>query len=44
MTFRQCTEGFIKDNERDWTNPRHRQEWISTVTRYAYPVLGNLPV
>jgi len=44
MTFRQCTEGFIKDNERDWTNPRHRQEWISTVTRYTYPVLGNLPV
>jgi integrase len=44
MTFRQCTEGFIKDNEAKWTNAKHRREWQGTVEKYAYPILGNMPV
>jgi integrase len=44
MTFRQCAEGFIKDNEKEWTNAAHHQQWISTLSTYVYPVLGNLPV
>jgi integrase len=44
MTFRQCAEGFIKDNERGWTNARHRDQWSTSLERYAFPVLGNLPV
>jgi integrase len=44
MTFRQCVEGYIKDNETKWTNAKHRHEWSATLSRYAYPPLGNLPV
>src|SRR5215813_11061284 len=44
MTFKQCAEGYIKDNEAEWTNPKHRREWATTLSRYAYPLLGELPV
>jgi integrase len=44
MTFRQCAEGFIKDNEASWGNPKHRLEWQRSLAKYAFPVLGNLPV
>ena len=44
MTFVQCAEGFIRDNEREWGSATHRQQWISTLTRYAFPLLGALPV
>src|SRR5262249_48998341 len=44
MTFRQCAEGFIKDNEASWSNHKHRLEWERSLARYALPVLGNLPV
>src|SRR5262249_9466737 len=44
MTFKQCAEDYIKDNEKEWTNAAHRQQWISTLSTYVYPILGNRPV
>jgi integrase len=44
MTFRQCAEGFVKDNEAGWTNAKHRHDWSASLTHYVYPVIGNLPV
>jgi integrase len=44
MTFRQCAEGFIKDNESSWTHPKHRRDWEHSLARYVYPTLGALPV
>ena len=44
MTFAQCAEGFIRDNERKWTNARHRDEWRRTLSQYVFPTLGSLPV
>jgi integrase len=44
MSFRQCAEGFIKDNEAEWTHPKHRQAWEMTLAKYVYPKLGELPV
>jgi integrase len=44
MTFRRCAEGFIKDNERGWTNAKHRRDWHASLAMYVYPVIGNLPV
>src|SRR5262245_7125098 len=44
MTFKQCAEGFIKDNEAEWKSAAHRQQWASTLAQYVYPVLGELPV
>jgi integrase len=44
MTFKQCAEGFIRDNEAEWTNSKHRREWRTTLETYVYPELGSLPV
>src|SRR5687768_6082497 len=27
-----------------WRNTKHREEWLGSLTRYAFPVLGALPV
>src|SRR5262249_2956998 len=44
MTFEQCALGFIKDNEAEWGNAKHRYEWEATLRTYVYPVLGSLPI
>jgi integrase len=44
MTFRQCAEGFIRDNEASWSNAKHRLEWERSLAKYALPILGSLPV
>ena len=43
-TFKQCAEGFMADKADEWKNPKHRQQWENTLTTYAYPHLGNMPV
>src|SRR5262249_28932489 len=44
MTFADCVRGFIKDNDSSWTNAKHRREWETSLIKYAFPVLGSLPV
>ena len=44
MTFRQCAEDYLAVNASKWRNAKHRKEWLATLTRYAYPVFGNLSV
>ena len=43
-TFKECAEGFIRDNEKKWTHPKHRRDWKRTLVRFVFPALGNLPV
>lgn len=44
ITFRQCAEGYLKANVDGWKNEKHRAQWTSTLSLYAYPVFGDLPV
>jgi integrase len=44
MTFADCVKGFLRDNEGSWTSPKHRKEWEASLIKYAFPVLGALPV
>ena len=44
MTFRQCVEDYLAVNASKWRNAKHRNEWLATLSRYAYPVFGNLSV
>src|SRR5262249_6050798 len=30
--------------EAEWTNPKHRREWETTLRKYVFPLLGSLPV
>ena len=43
-TFKQCAEQFHSDNAPRWGNAKHRAEWISTLRRFAFPVIGHLSV
>jgi integrase len=44
MTFRQCAEQFIETHQGSWTGKRVAASWRTTLSQYAYPVLGNMPV
>lgn len=44
ITFRKCAEQYIADHEQSWKNPKHRAQWPSSLSNYAYPVFGNFPV
>jgi len=44
MTFKDCAERMIASHEAAWKNPKHRQQWHSTLATYVYPVFGDLPV
>src|SRR5262249_5070259 len=37
-------EQFIVSQETGWKNAKHRQQWRNTLTTYAYPIIGNLPL
>jgi integrase len=44
MTFSLCAEQYIESKAPGWKNPKHRLLWQNTLTTYAYPVIGNLPI
>ena len=43
LTFRECAERFLAAHDASWRNPKHRQQWRSTLAS-TYPLLGSLPV
>jgi integrase len=44
MTFRACADEYHAANAMRWRNAKHRNEWLSTLRRFAYPVIGHLAV
>jgi integrase len=44
ITFQQCAKGYIEAHRAGWKNAKHAQQWENTLTTYAYPVFGSLPV
>lgn len=44
QTFRQCAEAFIASHKDAWRNAKHVWQWENTMERFAYPVIGDLPV
>jgi len=43
-TFEQVARRCIEMKSSDWRGDGSRREWLSTLERYAFPVLGPLPV
>lgn len=43
-TFREAAEQYIEANRAGWRNRKHADQWSATLSAYAYPVLGGLPV
>jgi integrase len=42
-TFQQCAERYIDDNWSKWSE-KHRNQWPSSLKRYAYPTIGKLMI
>ncbi len=44
MTFKACAEAYIEAHQDEWKNKKHEKQWTRTLAKYAYPVMGDLPV
>jgi integrase len=44
MTFEQCATAYIETHKAGWKNAKHATQWTNTLTTYAFPVFGKLPV
>ena len=44
MTFDQCATAYILAQKAGWKNAKHCDQWTNTLTTYASPVFGQLPV
>jgi hypothetical protein len=42
-TFEECAEAFIRLNWSAWSE-KHREQWLSSLKRYAFPTLAKLTV
>jgi integrase len=43
-TFEQCAIACHEDKETLWKNTKHKAQWISTLSSYAFPVVGSMNV
>ncbi|WP_297831723.1 site-specific integrase [Pseudomonas sp.] len=44
MTFDQCAEAYVSAHKAGWKNAKHADQWANTLSTYASPVFGQLPV
>jgi integrase len=44
ITFKQCAESYIASHSAGWRNDKHAAQWNATLSIYAYPIIGPLPV
>jgi integrase len=44
ITFRKAAEQCIASKRPEWKNAKHSQQWTNTLTTYAYPIIGDLPI
>lgn len=44
MTFDQCAKAYIEAHRAAWKNAKHADQWVNTISAYASPVIGSLPV
>lgn len=44
MTFDQCAAAYIEAKRGEWKNAKHISQWQNTLTTYASPIIGALPV
>ena len=43
-TFVEISEQVISLKQKEFSNEKHKAQWASTLARYAYPTLANIPV
>ncbi|MBD8755411.1 integrase arm-type DNA-binding domain-containing protein [Pseudomonas coleopterorum] len=43
ISFRTVAEDYITAHKAGWKNAKHSQQWLNTLTTYAFPVIGDTP-
>lgn len=41
ISFKKCAEDYHSKNQHAWKNAKHRDQWINTLTTYAFPMVGS---
>ena len=44
LTFAEAADRYITEHETEWSNPKHRKQWRSTIETYANPYIGHYPI
>ncbi|TVO53173.1 DUF4102 domain-containing protein [Denitromonas halophila] len=44
VTFDWCAQQYIEAHRPTWSNPKHAEQWASTLRTYAAPIIGKLDV
>jgi hypothetical protein len=44
VTFRHCAKNYHLAHKDGWKNAKHAAQWTNTMSTYAYPIIGELPV
>src|SRR5262245_21317021 len=44
VTFSQCAKLYVDSHRSDWRSEKHAAQWMYTLTEYAGPVIGALPI
>ena len=43
-TFRQCVDGYLEAHSAAWRGGRQDAQWRQSLSKYAYPLIGDMPV
>ena len=43
-TFDKIALEYIESKKTEWKNAKHHQQWTNTLTTYAFPTIGKMPV
>ena len=43
-TFQSEAKAFFAERSPSWSNDKHRAQWTSTMERYVYPDIGEIPI
>ena len=43
-TFAEAAMRVLEQKQGGWRNPKHSREWLSSLTRFAFPRIGKVPV
>ena len=44
LSFADCAERYVESQAPGWSNPKHIEQWRSTLKNVAGPIIGHLPV
>jgi integrase len=44
ITFKECAEAYIAANRAQWRSADHGRQWLSSLARFVYPLIGGINV